>query len=132
MTYRDFYNSKGIDLDKVKSIIVEKYNMYPSVVDAGASRLYEKILAGEKVKNISIVSRIIAETKPLFRSRDKIMELSERVSLIERPIRRKLIDYTDSDWRLFKVRFKRFIVYLMDDWKHFKRRYPRLFEKVEI
>ena len=65
MDYKEFYISKGISLDKVKQIAMNKYRVDADAVDDGAKLLYAKLSSGMPLKDISIVSRILAEAKPL-------------------------------------------------------------------
>ena len=90
MNYIEFYESKGIDLGKIKQIAMNKYRVSSDAVEEGAKRLYAKLVDGMPLKDISLVSRILAEAKPLSTGNTVVSpvvnyldELTKRIERVE-------------------------------------------------
>lgn len=107
MDYREFYKSKGISLDRVRTIGINKFNIPGGLVDVGAQRVYRNIKDGERLKDISLVHRIFAEAKPLVKDNtefnyhqvvNQMAALRQRIELLERPW---WVQFKDKYWWLF-------------------------------
>lgn len=94
MTLQDFYKSKKIDLDKMKSVAMNRSGIAPEVIDRAAELVYEKFESVGNPKNIVIAQRILAEAKAmqgstravsLIAQSEKIKKLTKRVEILEQP-----------------------------------------------
>jgi hypothetical protein len=113
MDYKEFYISKGINLDNVKTMLFEKQRIPIHITEMAAKTVFRKVKEGDLIKDISLVHRIAAEGKPYRRGASstsinkmkvQLMYAERRLTKLERPWTKKLKTYLKSDWMLFKER----------------------------
>ena len=136
MDYKEYFEQKGICLNRLKIIGFKRFNIPPEIINTGAKILYDKIIDGLKIKDIALAPRIFAEARPLSAtgsplSLGKLWAEVERIKKrldndsVEISLIKERLDNDSIEIGLIKKRLSETL------WDTFKREHPSLFGKVE-